>query len=370
MPEVKEKRVTWAELYFDLVFVFAITQVSGLLYQSQGAGAVPRALVVFIPVYWCWVGTTVQANVRDVDNARDRLGIFAIGLSGLGMAMALPDAYGSRGLLFGLSYWVARLVLLAMLSSLAGAWRGPFGIGPVISGPLLVAGGLVAGDARLVLWATAALIDLAGPAVLRNRLASVNYHPGHLPERFGLLMLVAVGESIVATGAPVAAERTLSAAELVAVAAAFTISCALWWVYFVHANDAMRYAVTVTGSRRDLIRRLFSYAHLVLIAAVLAVAVGFHGTVVRPGQELGLRTLALLYGGCALYLLTFNYTRWIMFRAIATTRLGAAVVVLALLPVVRRMPALGALLVLAVVLVMLVVLEEARVRRRVAAEAT
>jgi low temperature requirement protein LtrA len=367
VPEVEEKKVTWAELYFDLVFVFAITQVSGLLYQEQGAGAVPRALVVFIPVYWCWVGTTVQANIRDVDNARDRLGIFAVGLSGLGMAMALPDAYGSRGLLFGLSYWAARLVLLAMIGSVSGSWRGPFGIGPAISGPLLVAGGLVEGYPRLALWAAAATVDLAGPAVLRSKLAAVDYHPGHLPERFGLLMLVAVGESIVATGAPVAAGGTLTDAELAAVAAAFTISCALWWVYFVHANEAMRHAMTVAASRRDLIRRLFSYAHLVLVASVIAVAVGFHGTVLQPGRELGGRTLALLYGGCALYLLTFGYTRWVMFRSVAYTRVAAAAAVVVLLPVARLLPALGALVMLAVVLVLLVVLEEARIRRRAAA---
>jgi low temperature requirement protein LtrA len=365
VSEIEDKRVTWAECYFDLVFVFAITQVSSLLQQT----ALPRALVVLVPVYWCWVGTTVQANVRDVDNARDRLGILGVGLAGMGMAMAIPDAYGGRGLLFGLSYWAARLVLFALMARVPGAWRGPYGIGVVISGPLLVGGALLHGDARLLLWAAAALIDLAGPTVLRRRLADVRYHPSHLPERFGLLMLVAVGESIVATGAPVAAGQSLDDAELAAVAAAFTISSALWWAYFVHANEAMRYAVTVAEQQRDLVRRVFSYAHLVLVTSVIAVAAGFHGTVAQPRQQLGWHTLVLLCGGCALYLATFGYTRWIMFKSLAHTRVLAAVLVLALLPVLRVLPALGALAALAGVLVLLVVVEEAWIRRAALARA-
>ncbi|WP_344443785.1 low temperature requirement protein A [Kitasatospora nipponensis] len=358
-----EKRVTWAEAFFDLVFVFAITQISGLLHEDHGGGGLLRALVVFIPVYWCWVGTTVRANVRDVDNPAGRLGIFAVGLSGLFMALALPDAYGERGLLYGAAYWAARLVLFGAMISINGVWRGPYGIGAAISGPLLLAGGLLDGHPRLVLWAVAALVDLAGPTVLRSRLAVVAYHPGHLPERFGLLVLVALGESIVGTGAPVAAGRSLSGAELLAVAAAFTISCGLWWLYFVHASEAMRYAVTVAASRRDVIRRVFSYAHLVLVAGVIAVAVGFNETVARPGLALDPGTAGLLYGGCALYLATFGYTRWIMFRAVASTRLVAAAVLLALLPVVVRLPALGALVALAVLLAALNLVEHLRIGR-------
>lgn len=361
--EPVEKRVTWAELFFDLVFVFAITQISALLHQHHGWPWVGRALVVFVPVYWCWVGTTVQANIRDVDTPRDRIGIFAVGLSGLFMALALPSAYGSRGVLYGTAYWAARLVLFWLLSAVSGVWRGPYGVGAAISGPLLLVGGLVDGPARVALWAVAALADLSAPLALRSRLANVDYHPGHLPERFGLLLLVALGESIVGIGGPVAAGRTLTAAELLAVAAAFTISCGLWWLYFVHATDAMRYAMTVADSRRDVMRRVFSYGHLGLIAGVIAVAVGFAETVAHPGEALGVGAVSLLYGGCALYMVTFGYTRWIMFRAVATTRIIATVVVLALLPMMVHLPALGALLTLAGVLVALNVVEQIRVRR-------
>ncbi|WP_327677201.1 low temperature requirement protein A [Kitasatospora sp. NBC_00458] len=360
--EAEEKRVTWAELYFDLVFVFAITQVSGLLHHHHDWAGVARALVVFVPVYWCWVGTTVQANIRDVDNPRDRLGILTVGLTGLVMALAVPGAYGNRGVLLGAGYWAARVVLLFLLIRIPGVWRGPYGVGVLVSGPLVFAGGLLPEGPRTVLWALAALCDLSGPVLFRRRLAVVSYHPAHMPERFALFLLVALGESIVGIGAT-AAGVPLDAAELVAVTAAFTISAGLWWQYFVHAADAMRHAVTVAESRRDVIRRVFQYGHLALVAGVIAVAVGFGETVADPRQALGAGSVALLYGGCVLYLLTFGYTRWMMFRAVATTRIVAAAVVLALAPLMVRWPAITALVVLAVVLVALNVVEHFRVAR-------
>ncbi|MFD8751455.1 low temperature requirement protein A [Kitasatospora sp. NPDC059577] len=358
----EEKRVTWAELYFDLVFVFAITQVSGLLHHHHDGAGLVRALVVFVPVYWCWVGTTVQANIRDVDNLRDRLGILAVGLAGLFMALAVPGAYGGRGVLLGAGYWLARVVLLLLLVRVPGVWRGPYGVGVLVSGPLLVAGGLLPDGPRLALWAVAASCDLAAPLVFRRRLAKVAYHPAHMPERFGLFLLVALGESIVGIGGTAASVR-LDAAELAAVAVAFTISAGLWWQYFVYAADAMRHAVVIADSRRDMVRRIFQYGHLALVAGVIGVAVGFGETVADPWQALGPGAVALLYGGCGLYLLTFGYTRWMMFRQVATTRIVAAGVVLVLVPAMVRLPALVVLATLAVLLVALNVLEHRRVER-------
>ncbi|MFF7993704.1 low temperature requirement protein A [Kitasatospora xanthocidica] len=357
-----EKRVTWAELYFDLVFVFAITQVSGLLHHHHDAAGLVRALVVFVPVYWCWVGTTVQANIRDVDNLRDRLGILLVGLTGLFMALAIPGAYGGRGVLLGAAYWLARVVLLLLLVRIPGVWRGPYGVGVLVSGPLLVAGGLLPEGPRLALWAAASLCDLGAPLVLRRRLAKVAYHPAHMPERFALFLLVALGESIVGIGGTAASAR-LDAAELAAVAVAFTISAGLWWQYFVFAADAMRHAVVIADSRRDMVRRVFQYGHLALVAGVIGVAVGFGETVADPGRALGPGSVTLLYGGCGLYLLTFGYTRWMMFRQVATTRIAAAALVLVLLPAMVRLPALVVLAVLAVLLVALNVLEHLRVER-------
>ncbi|MEV4560669.1 low temperature requirement protein A [Kitasatospora sp. NPDC049285] len=365
---MEEKRVTWAELYFDLVFVFAVTQVSGLLHHHHDWAGVGRALVAFVPVYWCWVGTTVQANIRDVDNARDRIGIFAVGLAGLFMALALPGAFGPRGVLFGAAYWAARLVLLGLMArQVRRIWIGPYGVAGFLTGPLLLLGGLAGSPLRETLWALAAATDLAAPLAFRRHLARVDYHPGHLPERFGLFLLVALGESIVGIGAPVAG-APLHAGQLASVAVAFVISCALWWQYFGYAADAMRYALETAVSRRDVMRQVFSYGHLALIAGVITVAVGFAETVARPGGVLGDGALGLLYGGSVLYLLSFSYTRKMMFGMISPTRLAAAAVVSALLAVLlltplHRLPALAVLVLLAVVLVGLNGWEALRVRR-------
>src|SRR5262249_3167257 len=134
-----EKRVTWAELFFDLVFVFAITQVSELLHHDHSWAGVGRALIVFVPIWWAWVGTTIHANRHDVDTVHDTLGIFVVGLGSLGMALALPGAYGDRGALFGAAYLFLRLVLGVLVFR---DWRGlrvnSFSVGMLGTGPLLL----------------------------------------------------------------------------------------------------------------------------------------------------------------------------------------------------------------------------------------
>jgi low temperature requirement protein LtrA len=367
-PQLPEKRVTWAELFFDLVFVVAITEVSALLHEDHGWLGVARALVVFVPIYWAWVGTSVHANTHDVNTAIDRIGIFAIGLCGLFMALAVPGAYAERGWLYGAGYLALRIVLAALVFRGPRLSVNPFSVAVFISGPLMLLGGLLPDPVRLWLWALAALLDLATPAVARRRLAGLRFHPVHLPERFGLFVIVALGESIVAIGVPAASARTLTPGTVGAVAAAFVLSCALWWVYFAFAADAMRHALTITEVQTDVVRRVLSYGHLGFIAAIIAMAVGFAEVVAHPGEHLHLGTAGLLFGGCALYLGMFGYTRWHMFRTWSTTRLGAAALVLVSLPAALPLPGIAALAVLAVLVIGLNVLEHLLVRRRARVE--
>src|SRR5215212_6614034 len=205
MAEAAEKRVTWAELFFDLVFVFAVTQVSGLLHDDHTWSGVGRALIVFVPVWWAWVGTTVHANRHDVDNPRDILGIFTLGLGSLGMALAV---------------------------------------------------GFVHGNARAVLWGLAALTDLVTPRLLRSRLAVVRFDTGHLPERFGLFLIIALGESVVQIGVA-ASGGALTGTRLVATIAAYALACSLWWVYFVFAASAVRHALAEARIHADVVRPVF-----------------------------------------------------------------------------------------------------------------
>ena len=359
--EPVEKRVSWAELFFDLVFVFAVTEVSTLLEADHSWGGALRALVVFVPIYWAWVGVAIQTNVRDMSTPALRIGMFAVALAGLFMALAVPDAYGDRALLFALSYWAARLVLGFALFSREG-WRiNPYTVSMAITGPILVVGALADGWARVAIWGLAALIDLSTPTVLRRRLRGMHFDAPHLAERFGLFVLIALGESVVAIGSSAAPAGRLGVAVGFAVAAAFTVSAGLWWVYFNYAADAVRHALATAQVQLDVTRLVLSYGHLSLIAAIIAVGVGLREAVAHPGTALPPGGVGLLFGGTALYLATFGYTRWIMFHLVSTTRLTAAGAVVLLIVPAAHLPATAALVLLAAVLIALNTVEYLRV---------
>lgn len=365
MTEGGEKRVSWAELFFDLVYVFAITEVSSLLHAHHSWSGVLRALIVFVPIYWSWVGMSVIANTQELSSALSRMQMFAVALAGMFMALAVPYAYGDRGVLFGCGYMAARIVLAVMLFRGVRLTLNPVAIGLVVSGPLILAGGFVHGTAREAMWAAAAVIDLSSPTLLRTRLRVMRFDAGHLAERFGLLLLIAIGESVVAIGAPAASSRQLSAGVLAAVAVAFVLACGLWWVYFHFAADAMRYALTTAQVQTHVARHVMSYGHLLLVGSVISIAVGMREVIAHPGARLEWGVAGLLIGGCALYLATYGYTRWAMFHLISSTRLTASAAMLLLLPVVTHVPGLAALVLAAAVLVGLNIVEYARIQRRV-----
>lgn len=303
---------------------------------------------------------SVHANTRDIDNPLDRVGIFMIGLCTMFMALATPGAYTQRGVLFGAAYFAARIILAALIFRGRPMTVNAYLVGLVVSGPLLLTGGLLPDPARVTLWALAALINLATPALIRSRLVSIHFHSTHLSERFGLFLIIALGESVVAIGTPAAAAPQLHVGGV----AAFALACGLWWVYFHFAADAIRHALATASAQTDIVRKVLSYGHLAFISAIIAVADGTAAVVAHPDHPLNTAAASLLFGSCALYLATFGYTRWRMFRSWATTRLAASVVVIALLPAAIHLPALGALGLLFAVVLSLNVVEFQRVKHR------
>jgi low temperature requirement protein LtrA len=358
-----DKRVSWAELFFDLVYVFAVTEVSDLVERDPTWAGALRALIVFVPLYWTWVGTTIQANQHDVSTPLMRMAVFAIALGGMFMALAVPEAYASRALLFACAYWAARLVLGLVLYRRTLRAINPVTLSMAVTGPLLVAGALVHGSASEAVWGAAALIDLGMPTILRHRLAGMHFDAPHLAERFGLFLLIAIGESVVAIGASAQSGGGLSVAVGVSIAIAFVISCGLWWVYFNFAADAVRHALATAQVQIDVTRRVLSYGHLSFIAAIILCSVGLREALVHPGEALEAHAVGLLFGGSALYLATFGYTRWTMFHLVSRTRLTAAAAVLVLIVPALHVPAMAALAFLAAVLVVLNTVEYAQVER-------
>jgi low temperature requirement protein LtrA len=282
------------------------------------------------------------------------------------MALALPQAYGRLGLLFALAYWVGRLVLGIGLVIVSARNRviplNPYTVSMILTGPMLVVGALVHGDAREAVWALAALIDLSTPTVLGPHLRRMHLDAGHLAERFGLFVLIALGESVVAVGTAAGAAE-LTVGRGFAVAAAFVLSCGLWWVYFHFAADAMHHAMATAKVQLDITRLVLSYGHLAFIAAIIFTAVGMRQSILEPGHHLSWAFSGLLVGGTALYLASFGFTRWAMFRLISWTRLAAAAAVLALLPAAPHVPALATLAALAGILIVLNTVELTRVEQ-------
>jgi low temperature requirement protein LtrA len=187
--------------------------------------------VIFVPIYWAWVGTSINANLRDVDNPLDRVAIFTIGLCSLFLAMAVPGAYGGRGMLFATAYFAIRLILASLFFHGRRWFFHPFLVSLCVTGPLILLGGVADGGWRVGIWAVAALVDVSLPTLLQGRVRPLSFDAKHLPERYGLLVLIALGESIVAIGAPAATAPDVAAEVMAAVAAAFVLACGLWWVY-------------------------------------------------------------------------------------------------------------------------------------------
>jgi len=361
-----EKRVSWAELFFDLVFVVAVTQVSTFLEHDVSWDGALKALVVFVPIYWLWVGTAIQTNLQDTSRPLFRIRLFTVALAAVFMALSLPAAYDHLGLLYAGAYWAGRLVLgIGVVIASVRAGRvpiNPYSVSMLLTGPMLVIGAFMNTDAREVVWGLAALIDLATPSVLRSRLRNMHLDASHLAERFGLFVLIALGESVVAVGGSLDAER-LTVAQAFAVGVAFVIAAGLWWVYFHFAADAMRHAMATARVQLDITRLVLSYGHLAFIGAVILVAVGLRESIADPTHDLTWAAAGLLAGGVALYLASFGFTRWAMFRLVSTTRLTAAGVVLLLLPVAPQVPSLVTLTALATVLIVLNTVELARVEQ-------
>ncbi|MEO7194903.1 MAG: low temperature requirement protein A [Pseudonocardiaceae bacterium] len=366
-----DKPVIWVELFFDLVFVLAVTEVSALLRAEPSWAGAGRALLVFVPLYWAWIGTSVHTNTHDVDNPLDRVGVLTLGLCSLFMALATLEAYTGRGVLFGGAYLALRAILVALI------WRGhhlvpvPFLTQVFITGPLLVVGALLQGVAQLALWSLAAVVDLATPMLFRELLARTSFHPGHLPERFSLFVIILLGEAIVAVGAPAATAGHLSPGTGVAITVAFTLACVLGWIYFEFATPIVQRALAIARVQTDIVRTGLSYAHLGLIAAIIAVASGLATVVASPGQHLDLTSASFLCGGCALYLATFGVIRARLSHAVAPLfPAGASLTTLAVLPLATHTSALVALGIVTIILVMFTVLEHVVVRRTHAEEVT
>jgi low temperature requirement protein LtrA len=369
-----EHQVTPLELFFDLVFVFAMTQVTSLLADDPTWGGVLRGMLVLAALWWAWTAYAWLTSAMDVDEGGVRLAMLASMGAMFGVALAVPGAFGDDAVLFGIAYFLVR-VLHLVLSAIVGrddpGRRGAllrFAPTAILGASLLVLAGFLAGDVRIAVWVVALAIDYLGPAVIGvGRGWAVA--PEHFAERHALIILIALGESLIAIG--IGAGLVLTTGVMAGAALGIVVVSALWWLYFdVAALFARRRLMQGTGLElHRLALHSYSYLHLPMVAGIVLFALGLKTTLGHVDEPLDTVPAVALCGGAALYLLGHIAFLFRTTGRVFRRRTVGAIVLLALVPAALAIPALAALALVSAVCSLVVAYEvlryrEARVRVR------
>jgi len=304
-----QRRTTPAELFWDLVFVFAVTQVSTLLYHDLTWAGFGRALLILALVWWAWSAFVWATNAHDPNHPTVRAVLFAAMVLAFIVALAVPEAFGAESTVFVVAYAGVRFLHLALyvdasrrgnasLAAIAG-----FAATVAIGMALLIVGAQLDEPARTILWTLAVAIDYSGPAWLtRERLRGIQrVAVAHFAERYSLFIIICLGESIVATGVG-AAGHPLDTELVAAVALSLLVTIGLWWTYFDRVAGVAEERLAAHDEPVLAAADAYSYLHLALVTGIIVSAVGAHAAVAHPGEALSEAARLALCGGVALYL--------------------------------------------------------------------
>jgi low temperature requirement protein LtrA len=357
------RRVTPLELFFDLVFVFALTQVTTLMAADPSWLGLLRGMAVLTVLWWAWVAYVWIGTTTDADDGVARFVLLAAMCAMFLTALAAPDAFGAYGVLFGITYFAVRLLHVIMFRvvgrDLPDVGAAVARLAPWLlagSGLIVVAGFLPAGWPRGLLWALAVAIDVGSPLITGTE--GWHLSPGHFAERHGLVIIIALGESLVALGVGVATE-TLDARTVVAVVLGFTAVACLWWLYFdvVAIAAEHRFAAAPVAERNNIARDSYNYFHLPMVAGIVLLALGLKKVFGDLDTPLKLVISFALFGGVAAYLAGHVAFRWRNMRTWNVQRIVTLVLLLALVPVGVLVPAWVSLVLVTSVLLALVTYE-------------
>ena len=368
---------TTLELFFDLVFVFALTQITALMAADVSGRGLLRGVLLIAVVWWCWVGYSWLSNLVKADEGWARFTMLVAMAAMFLVALAIPESFvdlpgGLPGpTVFALAYLVLRLAHLVLFWIISGddarlhrqvAMFAPTMVGGTV---LLLLAANTSGEAQLLLWGAAIVADYGGTLAIGSRGWRLN-SASHFAERHGLIVIVALGESIVAIGVGVTA-LPISWPIIVAATLGLSVSASLWWVYFDTSALLGEHALArARGEHRvAMARTAFTYLHLpmmggiVLLALELTKVLDYVGSTEHHTLSDPLKGAPLwaMYGGVALYLLAMVAFSYRCYRNLKMFRLVAAAVLLALVPLAASLPALATLGVLAAVLIALNVVE-------------
>jgi low temperature requirement protein LtrA len=375
-----ESRVTPLELFFDLVFVLALTQCTALMADEPTWDGLAKGLLVLGVLWWCWVGYAWLTSVVNPEEGAVRLVMFAAMAGLLVVALCVPGAFGEEGLLFAVAYAIVRLAQIALFVLASGDDPGlrhaVWGLlaSTALGTGLLVGASFADGLLQGGLWAAALAFDMGGPLVIDP--GGWRLEPGHFAERHGLIVIIALGESIVAIG--VGADQGVDTGVVVAACIGIVIAAAMWWLYFdvVALVAERRLHNAAPGRERNTIARdSFSYLHFPMIAGIVLLALGLKKTLEHVDDPLKVVPAAALLGGTAIYLLAHVAFRYRNVHRFSWQRLVAAVVLVALLPAAVELPALATIAIVSAVLAAVIVYEtwrfaelRARLRHQLAHE--
>ena len=363
-----EQRVTPLELFFDLVFVLSFTQVTARIADDPTWESLGEGLLILMAVWWAWGAYGWLTNAIDADQNANRLAMFAAMAAMLVVSLAIPEAFGDLGLLFGCAYFFVRAMHLLLYvrntrqaddtDNLSAILRLAPGL--LLGSALLIVAGALDGGARTSLWILAILIDWGTPLLFGTE--EFNIKPGHFAERHGLIVIIALGESIVAIGA--GAGFQLETGEVVAAVLAIAAVASLWWAYFdvVAIVAERRLTEAPPGEQAPLARDSYSYIHFPMIAGIVLLAVGLKKTELAVDEPLKTVPAVALCGGVALYLLAHIAFRYRNVGTLNRQRGLAAVAALALIPLALEVDALWAVAAVTALLVALIAYEAIRFR--------
>jgi low temperature requirement protein LtrA len=363
----EESRVTPLELFFDLVYVLALTQCTALMAHQPTWTGLAKGMLVLGVMWWSWVGYAWLTSVVDPEEGSVRLVMLAAMAAFLVVALCVPGAFGDEALLFACAYFAVRFAQIGLFviasrddpglrHSVAG-----LAISTAVGTGLLVIASFLDGWPQGAVWALALALDMGGPMLIDS--SGWRLEPGHFAERHGLIVIIALGESIVAIG--VGAEAGVDAGVVIAAALGMAIAGALWWLYFdvVALVAERRLSNAPAGKvRNEIARDSFSYLHFPMVAGIVLLALGLKKTLVHVEDPLKIVPAAALLGGTAVYLLAHVAFRWRNVHRFSWQRVIAAAVSVALLPAALALPALATLAVLSALLAALIAYEARRFR--------
>ncbi len=361
----EEERVTPLELFFDLVFVLAITQCTALMAASPDWAGIVRGLFVLTVLWWTWAGYAWLTSVVDPEEGAVRIVIFAAMAAMLVAALAVPGSFDDDALAFACAYAIVRIahIGLFLLASrgdpqLRRSVTG-LAVSTAIGVSLLTAASAADGAVQASLWGVAILLDLGLPFLFWAE--GWRLVPAHFAERHGLILIIALGESIVAIG--VGSKAVVDVTVVVVATLGIAIAAGLWWVYFdvtVWVAERRLSRLPAGREQNEVARDAYSYLHLAMVAGIVLLALGMKKTLEHPGDPLKAVPAVALVGGVAAYLLAIVAFRWRLLHTLGRVRPITAAVLLALVPIAFEVPAYVTVALVVVVIWALIVYEVVR----------